>query len=236
MSIHSAHISLLPFAAALALAAAACGGGDDPGTGSGTLLVDADVEATPVLANASRAADFTTELHVRVTKNGAAVTTGSVSLTSDGGRVDLVYDPSDRDGRWRGLQAGYHEHYQLDVVSGDDYVRGVQLDGPDLHVFTAPAATGAVDATVPVTVRWSRGDAADAATIETRELDRVAIDDTGSYELPVGALRSRDDRTEEEEIRLVRIARIVPAGAVAGSQLRVRVENRLPLVIASTGG
>lgn len=216
--------------------AAACGGdATDAGTGSGTLRVDGDVEATPEVANADEPTEFTTSFHVRVTKDGVAVTTGEVVVTSDGGSVALVWDPTDQDGRWRGAQAGYYEVYELDVTSGDDFVSGASLDGPDVHVFTSPATTGAIDATQPVAVTWSRDDEADAAAIQTREIDPVAIDDLGTYELPVGALRSKPDEVEEEEIRVERSSRISLAGGVAGSELRVRIENRLPLVIAPTG-
>lgn len=217
---------------------AACGGdpGDDAGTGSNTLRVEADVEATPDVDNAQIAVDFTTELHVDVYKDGAAVTTGEVMLVSDGGEVALVWDPTDGDaGRWRGVQAGYHEVYELHVTSGDDYVHGVRLDGPDLHTFTSPDGSLAIDATQPLVVTWSRDDEAETARLETDAMDPVSIPDLGTFELPVGSLKSSPDQVEEEELRLERRARIVPAGAVAGSELRVRIENRLPLVIAATG-
>jgi hypothetical protein len=215
---------------------AACGSdGSDTGTGSGTLRVDGDVEASPELANADAPTDFTTSFHVRVTKDGAPVTTGEVVITSDGGEVALIYDAEDRDGRWRGTQAGYHGTYALDVVSGDDYVTGAQLEGPDIHVFTAPALTGAVDATQPLVVEWSREVEADEATLETKEMDAVAISDLGTFELPTGALKSKPDETEQEEIRIERASRIPLAGGVAGSELRVLIENRLELVVAPTG-
>lgn len=217
---------------------AACGGdpGDDAGTGSNTLRVEADVEATPDIENAVAAIDFTTELHVDVEKNGVPVTTGEVVLVSDGGEVALTWDPSDGDnGRWRGAQSGYFEVYELHVTSGDDYVHGVRLDGPDIHVFTSPDGSTAVDATLPLLVTWSRDDEAETARLETDAMDPVAVPDTGSFELPVGSLKSSPDQTEDEELRIERRSRIVPAGAVAGSELRVRIENRLPLVVAATG-
>lgn len=213
---------------------AACGGDPtDGGTGSNTLRVDADVEASPEISNGSSAADFTTDFHVSVEKDGVDVTTGEVVVVSDGGEVALLWD--DADGRWRGSQAGYLRDYELHVTSGDDYVHGVRLAGPDLHVFTSPDGSAAIDATAPLVIAWSRDAEADAAELETREMDPVAIADTGSFELPVGTLRSSPDQTEDEEIRLTRSARIVPDGAVAGSELRVRIENRIELVVAATG-
>jgi hypothetical protein len=216
--------------------AAACGGSDPGGTGSGTLRVDAAVEASPEIANASTATDFTTGFHVSVTKDGVPVTTGEAVLVSDGGEVSLTWDPTDGNaGRWRGAQAGYFASYELDVTAGDDFVHGVRLDGPDIHVFTSPATTAAVDATQPVVVAWARDDEADSASIETREMNAIAIDDLGTFELPVGALRSKPDETEDELIRVTRTSRIPIDGGVAGSELTVAIENRIELLIAPTG-
>ncbi len=223
------------FATLMSCTLAACGSdASDGGTGSQTLLIDADIDATPEIFNARTANDFTTELRVRVTRAGAPVTTGDVVVTSDGGEVVLAYDAADGPGRWRGAQAGYHEVYRLDVTSGDDYVHGVQLDGPDLHVFTSPDGSAAVDATRPVIVTWAAEEEAESATLETKEMDPLSILDTGSFEIPVGGLKSKETETEQEELRLVRLARQSPAGAVAGSQLSVRIENRLQLLVAPT--
>jgi hypothetical protein len=219
---------------ALAVFLAACGSDpSDTGTGSDTLLVDADFEASPEISNGSAAEDFTTDFRVRVRKNGADVTTGEVLVASAGGDVALVY--SDQDGEWRGSQAAYLRDYELHVTSGDDYVHGVRLVGPDLHVFTSPDGSEAIDATVPLVVEWSREDEADTASIESREMDAVDIPDTGSFELPLGTLRSSPDQAEDEELRLTRSSRLVPSGAVAGSELRVRIENRVELIVAATG-
>jgi hypothetical protein len=230
---------LLALLATLPLAA--CGGdplepgaGDDPGTGSGTLRVDADITAEGLIDNASEASDFATELHVRVEKGGGPVVTGSVVVTSAGGSVELTYDANDNDGRWRGAQAGYHEVYELAVVSGDDYVDGVRLDGPALHRFTAPTAGSTVDATQPLEVTWEAAEAADTASLRTEEIDEISIADEGRHVLPVGSLKSKETEVEQEELRLRRSARLTPAGAVAGSELRVEVSNRIELIVAPT--
>lgn len=214
----------------------ACGGdpsGDDTGTGSNTLEVDADIEASPEFPNATNAIDFTTDFSVRVEKNSVPVATGEVTVISEGGEVPLVYDAQDE--RWRGTQVGYYEVYGLEVLSGDDFLRGVQIDGPDLHAFTAPVTTGSIDATVPLQIAWSRDEVADQATLETEDLDPTTIPDTGTFELAALTLKNKPDEAEQDELRLERSSRLVPTGAVAGSEVRVRIENRLELVIAPTG-
>ena len=133
------------------------------------------------------------------------------------------------------MQTGYHEVYQLDVTSGDDTVEGVRLDGPALHHFTAPLAGATVDATMPLLVQWSRGEAADTATFDTEKMDSLAIADSGSFEVPVGGLKTNQGEVEQERLRLDRDSRISPAGALPGSQLRVEVRNELDILVAATG-
>ena len=216
----------------LALTLAACGGdATDGGTGSDTLYIDADVVAEPQISNAREAGDFTTELRVRCSLNGNDLNAGTVVLHSDGGDVELAWDGSD----WRGAQSGYWGAYTLDVDFGDDYVHGVTVDGPGIHTFTSPASGATVDATAALEVSWDRGDAADSASIDTEEMDRVAIADTGSFLLPVGGLKSSSDQVEDERIELRRASRVAPNGAIGGSELRVSVENRIDVLVAATG-
>jgi len=216
------------------LALGACGSDAvDTGSGSDTLLVDADVEASPELPNATADVDFTTDFRIRVRKDGVPVSTGEVLVSSADGDVALTWDPIDEE--WRGAQGGYWMEYEVHVTSGDDFLHGVRLTGPDIHVFTSPDASAPIDATVPLVVEWAREHEADTASIESREMDAVSIADTGSFELPLGTLRSSPDQAEDEELRIVRESRLTPSGAVAGSELRVRIENRVELVVAATG-
>jgi len=204
------------------------GAGDDPGHGTSTLLINGDVTAQPRLTNARARGDFDTELSVRVTLNQVPVTTGTVTVTSSSGKVPLTFrqDP----GRWEGSAAGYDQVYVLDVVSGADSVEGVRVDGPDIHVFTAPAIGATLDSTQPLKVTWDSGEQADSASIDVGEIDRLAIADTGSYMLAAGSLKAEKDKAHENTIQLSRTNRVTPSGAVGGSELSVRVENRLDVV------
>jgi hypothetical protein len=222
---------------ATSMLAAACGGsdldpgaGDDPGTGTSTLTVEGSISAEARLSNARNAADFDTEFSVRIELAGQQVTTGDVTVTSAGGTVALQYDPQNNNGRWRGSAPGYDEVYILDVISGADEVTGVRVDGPDPHVFSAPLPGATVDATMPLDVAWSRGDVADSTSIRAGELDAIAIDDRASYSLAPGALKSKKDEAQENEIRLRRTNRTIPAGAVGGSEVSVSIENHITVV------
>lgn len=216
---------------------AACGGsagdldpgaGNSPGTGTSTLLVDGDIEARPRVTNARSAADFDTHISVRVSLNGQPLTTGTASVTSRSATTPLVFEAGA--GKWDATVTGYDEVYILDVESGGDYVEGVRVDGPDIHFFTAPMAGATLDSTVATPVAWSSEQEATTAAIDAEEISKLSIPDSGEYILAVGALKADKDTPRENTIDLVRTNRVTPAGAVAGSDVRVSVENRVQVV------
>ncbi|MEZ4360297.1 MAG: hypothetical protein R3B48_08960 [Kofleriaceae bacterium] len=196
-----------------------------------TLLVDADVIARPLVPNASKSQDFTTELRVRLEKGGAPITSGTVTLESSSGKVDLTFNNTDGN-RWIGAQAGYSEVYRLTVLSGEDFVDDVRVDGPALHWITAPMQGETVDTTMPVVVKWSRGESAEVARIDTDQLDQLVIDDTGTYTVPAGGFKSKRDGVEQERIRIDRSQRVTPSGALVGSEMRVTIHNEISVVVA----
>ncbi len=217
----------------------ACGGtdldpgsGDDPGTGTSTLAVEATVSADARVENARTAGDFDTEFSVRIQKAGIDVTTGTVTMTSSSGTIDLVFDTTEQRNRWRGNAAGYDEVYVLDVESGEDNLLGVRVDGPDVHYFTSPAPGAMVDSTVALPVTWSRDDQADSASIRAQETDDIAMPDAGSYMLPVGSLKAKKEETEQNDLRIRRTNRITPAGAAGGSVMTIVVDNHMTVVAA----
>ncbi|MEZ4400208.1 MAG: hypothetical protein R3B06_09325 [Kofleriaceae bacterium] len=209
------------------------GAGDDPGTGTSTLGVDAEVTARPIATNARAAEDFVTEFQVRVTKNGNQVTSGTVTVTSAVGEVALTYN--DGNNRWSGTQASYSEVYELSVVAGADTVDAVRVDGPALHTFSAPLPGATLDSLVANEIRWDRGEAADVATIDTDRIDQLTIADTGTFSLPAGSLKDNSQNAEQDRIRLERTQRVTPAGAVAGSVMRVSVRNEIEVLVQPTG-
>ena len=224
----------LVFSAALA----ACGGGDldpgagdDPGEGTSTLLVEGQATAEPRLPNARSNGDFDTSFSVRVVLNGAPVTTGTVSVTSETGTVQLAFrDDANNGGRWEGIGTGYDEVYVLDVESGADNARGIRVDGPDLHYVTTPAPGVAVDATLALEVTWSREDEAESASLRAGEVDEIAVPDSGRYQLPASSLKSERDKPNENTIRIRRENRVAPAGTVGGSEWSVRIENSIEVL------
>jgi hypothetical protein len=218
---------------------AACGGsnldpgsGSDPGGGTKTLAVDGSVSAHNKLVNAQTSADFDTDFSVQVTLGTQPVTTGTVTITTASGAVPLTFQAAGngQNDRWTGTAAGYDEVYILDIVSGTDKVSGVRVDGPDIHVFTAPTAGATVDSTMPLDVAWARGDAAQSASIRSDQLDALAIPDTGEFSLTAGSLKADRQQAKVNTLRITRTNSVTPAGAVGGSAVSVSIQNEIEVV------
>lgn len=219
----------------LALLLAACGsdgpGGEDLGAGSQTLVVVADINLNNNLDNASTPNDFTASFDVSVTRDGAVVDDAVVTVESDGGLVELDFTNNGTQQRYVGSQVAYSGSYRVDVTAGDDYLAGAVVESPDVHTFTAPLPGESVPGTDPLEVIWARELEADAARIETRELDNTGITDLGSYTIPLGGLRVDRDQLEDERIRLWRENRISPIGGAGGSSISVELRNEINIFV-----
>jgi hypothetical protein len=208
------------------------GAGNQPGDGTRTLFVEGRVNAEPRIANAKLETDFTSEISIRVALSDQAVTTGSVTVTSRFSTVPLTWQSDGTLGHWIGTMANYDEVYQIDIVSGADEVSGVIIDGPDIHSFTAPMQGATLDSTMQNPIAWDRDERAELASFDADEIDRLTIDDTGSYMMGTGTLKADRDQVRENRIEVRRSNRVVPAGAVAGSELAVTVSNELTVLVA----
>jgi hypothetical protein len=224
--------------AAFVFGIAACGGsnldpgaGNDPGTGTRTLAIDGSVHASPRgdLTNARTNTQFDTDVSVHVTLNGQTMQTGTVTITSSTGQFPLAFGG---DNRWRASMPTYDEVYILDIESGPDNVSGLRIDGPDIHVFTAPDPGTIIDPAVPLPIRWDREDEADSAELRAGDLQELSIPDSGSYDLPAGTIMA-DHEVRQHTIRITRSNSVVPAGTVAGSEWRVTITNELDVVTAA---
>lgn len=218
---------------------AACGGsdldpgaGNDPGGGTGTLVVDGTARAQARLSNARVTSDFETSFEVRIRLNDVDVIDGSVTVTSSSGTFDLLVSETDNGKRWRGSAPQYDEVYILDIVSGEDAVDSVRVDGPDIHSFVEPLAGATVDPAVALAVRWGGDHAAESASIDAEEIDNLAIDDTGEFSLPAGSLKSDQNQARENTLRISRSNRVVPAGGAAGSEWSVSIRNEIDVLAA----
>jgi hypothetical protein len=209
------------------------GSGADPGEGTNTLLVEGNATAEPNFDNAKNDTDFRTDFSIHISLNGQSVTTGTVKVSTRFGEAPLTWDPnSGNNGRWRGSMANYDQVYQFDIISGNDKVTGVIVDGPDIHVFTAPTQGATLDSTVANPLKWDRDNGAQIATFNSDTVDRLVIEDTGGWMMGIGVIRADRDQVRENQLELRRTNHIVPAGAVGGSDFAVTVVNQLTVLAA----
>lgn len=229
--------------ASLILSLVACGGspldpgsGDQGGTGTNTLLVTGSAIATPRLSNAQAETDFDTDFSVRVTLNNVPVTTGTVTIKSRYVNVPLVFRPDGGNGgRWDGTAAGYDVVYQLDVANGTDAVNGVIVEGPDIHVITAPTAGATIDPSMMFNTTWNRANPADEARFSASGdvIDGIVVPDSGTYSVAPLTLKYEKDQSRTNTLRLTRTNRTSPSGAITGSNFQVGVTNEVDVVAAA---
>jgi hypothetical protein len=207
--------SLVGSAMLLLLASAACGGvSTDPGDGSRTLEVRADVDLR------STYADF----EVRVRRGGENVSDARVRIFSDLGTSELVYDGG---GDYEGRQTGHARWYEVDVEVGDDWLHGTVLAPEPARIVDPdprePWRPREADDGV-VWISWS-GKLADRVRVETDEFSWEG-EDLGELGIPATAFQDIED---EVEIRRRNETPLI--GGVSSSRMRVTAETETSIAI-----
>jgi hypothetical protein len=187
---------------------AACGSdelGNDPGGGTGTLLVNASIDQE----------DGAAELVVTVDRAGQDVDDAIVRVTSELGEVTLALSGG---GEYRGVQAGWAAGYEISVTSGEDSLTG-SIDAPGPIVMTSPlsgfdaqAAEGGL-----VRISWD-GERSMEARVRTDDFDQTVPDDGA---LDVAATFFVQD---QQEIEIRRRNTVTLAGGAPGSRLEATFE------------
>lgn len=212
-------------AAAALGATLACGGDstgpaasrNSAGTGSLTLLVTADIDASNITGGFST--DYTVSLRDAVGNriSGASVTISNSSLGTLA-LPETVAGSGDYFNTRLNFPAG---DFRLDVTRGTDNVKGVILGGPGVHAIMAPANGSVATANQPMAVSWSVPSQAKASEVETRDFGPVAMADVGSFTI-AGA---NNPINSNQRVRVRRYNEVDIAGGRPGSRLRVTVEN-----------
>lgn len=222
-------------AAALVVGAIGCGSdgptqpasGPPPGgTGSGTLLVQADVSGSDIAPGV-----FQTDFLVTVADTANRPVSGAsvqVSLPS-GMPVTLAEDPLSL-GTYRASRAGFVAGtHTLSVTRGLDRVSGVRATAPMVHTITAPAANDTVSANQAVPVSWMRPTMAQEVSVESRDYVSPAPEaDAGTSLVPAGGNPVRGD----QRFRVHRLNRTLISGGRPGSRFEARFRNSVEPVIA----
>ncbi len=196
---------------------------NDPGTGTGTLDIRADVDAF------DEAGGLVTQFSVQVRDGiGDAVTGATVTITNTGfGEVTLL-DP-EGSGNYLAERNAFHEgDFTLSVVSGTDVVEGVVLGGPGIHTITVPGVDSPAAAGQAMTVRWNVPSQARSAEVETKDYGPVLLPDTGAVIIPAAS----NPAAADQRIRVFRFNEVDIAGGLFGSRMRLEVRQSVhPLIV-----
>lgn len=215
---------------------AGCGDGtgpatsrNNPGTGSSTLRVIADIDANddPTIIGG-----FSTDYFVSV-RNGAGSPVSSATVTISngafaGGKITL---PETGTGTGDYLLTGNtfpSGDFRLDVAQGTNTISGVVVGGPGVHNIITPVKNDTVVAAQPLLVRWTVPSKAKSAELESRDFGPVTLPDSGSYQIPGGA---DNPARADQRIRVHRFNEVDMAGGLIGSRLRVTVRKTVEPVV-----
>jgi hypothetical protein len=87
---------------------------------------------------------------------------------------------------------------------------------------------------MPLDVTWSPSDEAHSFRLRTRDFEVELAGDPGSFEVPAGHLRTRDDEPEDERVRVRRERQLALTGGLGGSNAEVSVRNGVELFTMPT--
>jgi len=196
---------------------------NNPGTGSSTLLVTANVDAS------DGATGFVTDFAVSVRDAaGNPVSGATVAISNSGfGAVSLV-ETVPNSGDYSATRPSFFAgDFTLLVVQGQDEIRNVVLGGPGVHSITAPIVNATVPGQQALTVTWNVPSQALSAEIETRDFGPTLIQDTGTFDIPAGSNLTRSD----QRIRLFRFNEVNLAGGLTGSRFRIKIRQSVEPVV-----
>ncbi len=218
-------------AAALTVLAAACGGDstgpalerNNPGTGSQTMLVIADIDAN------DEPAGFITDFDVSLRDaQGNPISGATVTIRNSNIGTITLAEQGAPSGDYFAQRFGFASgDYRLDVVRDTDNVLGVVVGGIAGHTITQPGQNDTVSVGQPLLVRWTVPSQAAGADVESRDYTAEGIADSGSHTIPFSFLQVRDD----ERIRVSRFNKVDIAGGLFGSRLELKVRHTVEPVV-----
>lgn len=227
MRTHFAAPALLGAAVLLAACGDATGPAlerNNPGTGTATLSVTADIQGENVPGG------FTTDMDVQVRDaQGNPVSGATVTIRNGALGTVTLLESGVASGDYHASVNGFASgDYRLDVIVGTDRVENVVVGGIGVHTINAPGLSDTIPASQPLTVTWARGPEAFRVDVNSREYEAQGILDSGTHTIPGVDIQARPD----ERIRVTRYNEVQIAGGLAGSRLQLRLRQTLePLLV-----
>lgn len=197
---------------------------NEPGTGTSTLLVDAEIEGQDVPGG------FVTQFLVHVEDIGGVPVSGATVAVQNNilgtlNLLELSAGSGDYEGSANTFAPG---DYRLAVTRGADNIQGVVVGGMSAHTITRPRADTTITTGQSFAVAWTRPSEAVAVDLETRDFAVNSIPDAGLYTIPGANNPPRPD----QRIRVWRYNQVNPAGGLAGSRLRLSIRNTVePFIV-----
>jgi hypothetical protein len=195
---------------------AGCGGYTDPGTGSHTLTVQADLAYH--LGNSTTAVDVTVETAGPV---GVADATITVHDPDANTTTPVPYQPGPNGNAYHLALGGWHRRIELSISAPEGSLEA-KIEGPGPHHIDAPqqgellSYGGMGD---NLLVEWATVDGlkADAVTVDLQDaqFSTTLSDDTGSTTIPKAKLAHALNQTET--VRVTRQNHVALAGTIKGS-------------------
>ncbi len=222
---------LMALVCAASLVALACGDSsgpavarNDPGTGTRTMKVTADIDGNDVPGG------FITDFEVSLRDvqgnpiSGATVTVRNSTL----GTVGLLEDGIATGDYVATVNTFAPGDYELEVVKDtDNNVQGVVVGGMAVHEIMTPSSNVTVPADLPLTITWSRPSEAAGVDVETLDFEVAGIPDLGTFTIDGANNPARPD----QRIRVFRFNRVDIAGGLFGSRLKLEIRNTVQPVL-----
>jgi hypothetical protein len=196
---------------------------NEPGTGTNTMLVTADIEGQDVAGGFVTQFDVSLRNSAGVPISGATVTVLNNSLGTTN-LLELSAGSGDYEATVNTFAPG---DYRFAVVRGTDNVQGVVVGGISAHQIASPSANATISANQPMTVTWTRPSEAVAVDLETRDFIAEGIPDAANYTIPAGNNPARPD----QRIRVWRYNQVDIAGGLFGSRLKLSIRNTVEPVV-----
>jgi hypothetical protein len=218
---------ILTLAAAAALACGSTSSNNaavsrnNPGSGSGTLLVQGSINATQTMGStATPQTTFSVTVQDGTGANVSGATVTVLNGSVPDGVVNLTETPAGS-GSYSGTAAVFAAgDFHLNVVKGTDTVQGVVVGGPGMATINAPALSTTGTTTVPanqdLAVSWTTPAVAKMVTVSTRNMSFSGAD-LGAYTI----VAAQNPPRIGQRLRVDRFNEVEAAGGLVGSRLSV---------------
>jgi hypothetical protein len=197
---------------------------NDPGTGTNTLSVIADIDGQDIPGG------LATDMDVQLRDaQGAPVSGATVTIQNGSLGTTTLFETGVGTGEYTASVNGFASgDYRLNVVAGADRVEDVVVGGIGVHTIESPTTTEAVPANLALVVTWSRPAEAFRADVDSREYEAQDALDSGTHTIPASDVRARAD----ERIRITRYNEVSIAGGLSGSRLKLKLRRTVePIVV-----